>query len=581
MSRLLSAPPRALRALAIAAGLLGLVAAQTEIVKAETFILSYIYFTDGGAGGAVSDGPGKVKRVRPDGSDLELLHTMDATTRTRGIAVDATNGHVYWNETNAGYTWRANLDGTGAVVFYNHAPAGLNDVAVDVADEAVYMTVNDPTGFTGVRRVRFDGTAEDLIRVNTPVDPPGTPTGRFPDGLAIDTSNPGRIIYYGTPALPSGAGIARALLDATGAVTSTGLLVGPAAGRGRGIALDLAAGHLYFGTHPTSLADGDQTSPVGFGFGVSTISQVSLADGTGLTVKVSSNNPSRVRDIAFDHVGRTLYWVDEVEKKIKKASVTDFTVSDVVTGLDAPDSLALFYERDGDDDGVVDSADNCPDTFNPQQEDTDGDGVGDACDNCASTPNPLQEDADLDGVGDVCDNCVTTPNPDQEDADDDGLGDACDNCRTTPNPDQSDVDGDGLGDVCDYEFAAGGAFVVGDGVDHTVGATVTFWGAQWRQRNPLTGTATSGADAFKGFANGSTEPTCGDTWTARTGNSSNPPAGPLPGAMGVIVTSHVSRHGPVLSGTVEKIIVVATDSSYAGNPGHKGSGRVLFEVCSR
>ena len=44
-------------------------------------------------------------------------------------------------------------------------------------------------------------------------------------------------------------------------------------------------------------------------------------------------------------------------------------------------------DRDGDRDGVVDSRDNCPDAYNPDQADLDLDGMGDAC------------DPDLDGDG--------------------------------------------------------------------------------------------------------------------------------------------------------------------------------------
>jgi M6 family metalloprotease-like protein len=35
---------------------------------------------------------------------------------------------------------------------------------------------------------------------------------------------------------------------------------------------------------------------------------------------------------------------------------------------------------DSDDDGIPDSADNCPTTYNPDQQDSDGDAIGDACD---------------------------------------------------------------------------------------------------------------------------------------------------------------------------------------------------------
>ena len=129
---------------------------------------------------------------------------------------------------------------------------------------------------------------------------------------------------------------------------------------------------------------------------------------------------------------------------------------------DACDTCPNDGDNDADGDGVCGDVDNCLNTPNADQADGDGDGVGDACDNCPATPNPDQADADGDGVGDVCegdsdgdgvadddDNCPATPNSGQEDADGDGLGDACDNCPDAANADQADGDGDGLGDVCD------------------------------------------------------------------------------------------------------------------------------------
>ena len=75
------------------------------------------------------------------------------------------------------------------------------------------------------------------------------------------------------------------------------------------------------------------------------------------------------------------------------------------------------------------------------EEDADNDGVLDSVDNCVNTPNPNQEDADNDGIGDVCD----------DDADNDGVPDSVDNCVNTPNPDQEDADNDGIGDICDSD----------------------------------------------------------------------------------------------------------------------------------
>lgn len=49
-------------------------------------------------------------------------------------------------------------------------------------------------------------------------------------------------------------------------------------------------------------------------------------------------------------------------------------------GVNYFDDLGLHCPSiDSDDDSIPDSEDNCPDTYNPDQEDTDGDGIGDAC----------------------------------------------------------------------------------------------------------------------------------------------------------------------------------------------------------
>ncbi len=78
---------------------------------------------------------------------------------------------------------------------------------------------------------------------------------------------------------------------------------------------------------------------------------------------------------------------------------------------------------DSDDDGYLDSDDNCPSDANADQLDSDGDGPGDACDVC---PNDALDDDDGDGwCGDI-DLCPDIYNPsDNSDTNDDGIGDAC------------------------------------------------------------------------------------------------------------------------------------------------------------
>ncbi|WP_372795262.1 reprolysin-like metallopeptidase, partial [Lutibacter sp.] len=102
-------------------------------------------------------------------------------------------------------------------------------------------------------------------------------------------------------------------------------------------------------------------------------------------------------------------------------------------------------DRDNDNDGIINTVDNCPDTANPGQADADGDGVGNVCDACIGFDDTI--DTDGDGVPDGCDVCPGSD--DTIDTDGDGVPDGCDNCPTTANIDQADDDGDGVGNVCD------------------------------------------------------------------------------------------------------------------------------------
>jgi hypothetical protein len=108
-------------------------------------------------------------------------------------------------------------------------------------------------------------------------------------------------------------------------------------------------------------------------------------------------------------------------------------------------------ERDSDQDGINDAADNCVFIFNPNQGDIDSDSLGDNCD----------ADIDDDGVPNEEDPCPIFQGDGWQfsaadfkkfcylDSDGDGIKDAEDNCPQHKNPNQEDNDGDGVGDACD------------------------------------------------------------------------------------------------------------------------------------
>ncbi len=127
-----------------------------------------------------------------------------------------------------------------------------------------------------------------------------------------------------------------------------------------------------------------------------------------------------------------------------------------------------------------------------------------------------------------------------------------------------------------FAFLDKGAFVVGD-KSAAAGGTQTFWGAQWSKLNSLSGG--SAPAAFEGFAEKPTPPVCGQKWSTDTGDSTPPPAGPLPSYMGVIVSSSISQSGSTISGDTAHIVVVKTDPGYAGNPGHAGTGTIVGQFC--
>jgi hypothetical protein len=128
-----------------------------------------------------------------------------------------------------------------------------------------------------------------------------------------------------------------------------------------------------------------------------------------------------------------------------------------------------------------------------------------------------------------------------------------------------------------FAFAPGqGAFVIGNN-NSALNTAVTFWSSQWWKLNSLTGGPAP--SAFKGYALNPATPSCGVGWSTDPGNSAPPPAGPLPSYMGVIVTSSTSQSGSQISGDTQHIVIVKTNTGYAPNVGHAGTGTVVAQLC--
>ena len=83
--------------------------------------------------------------------------------------------------------------------------------------------------------------------------------------------------------------------------------------------------------------------------------------------------------------------------------------------------------------------------------------------------------------------------------------------------------------------------------------------------------------SFQGLR-GRRDPGCGQNWTTDPGNSSHPPA-TVDGVIPVIVSSQITKSGPVISGDATEVALVQVDPSYAGDPCHSGTGTVIGFLC--
>lgn len=289
-----------------------------------------IFITAGGQEFS-SNNPGSIQQVNADGTGLTTILNLPGGSRPMGIVLDLPNGHFYWNDWNFRLTQRANLDGTSVASIQAHGSSGLNHLALDVSDNRIYSTGG--AGLRRVERFNLDGTGN----LQTPV-PPGQLF--FPHGIALDLPN--GHMYVGDPGI-NPTGIHRYNLDGTGntVLISPALFPGnfgscgggsPMQGRGRGMALDLANGKMYFGGHPR-LPDLFGCPPA--------LGEIWVAnlDGTGLQLLIAGLE--KVTDVRLDLGAGKIYWADARLGKVQRANLDGSNIEDVVTGVPTPFGIAL------------------------------------------------------------------------------------------------------------------------------------------------------------------------------------------------------------------------------------------------
>ncbi len=262
-----------------------------------------------------------VNKMDINGSNATQL--ISTGTRTRGIALDVPNNHMYYTNWSLGNVVRANLDGTGQTTLITGL-SSVQSIQLDLTGSKMYLTQQgvglrsanlDGTGLTTilasggdaeglaldianshiyyvqqdireVRRVDFAGTNDTLLFTDT----------QRVNGIAIDSAS-GKMFWSRAEQSASGTGVIRkANLDGSSVQTIvTGL------DWAYDVAVDQANSKLYYTVTDTTSGAGN----------TSTISSANL-DGTSNTVLITGGVAEGAREVAIvgETPAATFYWDD-------------------------------------------------------------------------------------------------------------------------------------------------------------------------------------------------------------------------------------------------------------------------------
>jgi hypothetical protein len=251
-----------------------------------------------------------IQRSNLDGSNVQNVVPPGAAQRPWSVAVDRTNGYLYWTEysrsgSTLGGISRSNLDGSGVVNLLTPAdnPSNPSGLALDLTHGKMYWT--DSWLQSPIRRANLDGSGAEAI----------APAASARD-IALDVAG-GKM--YWTNWLDGT--IRRANLDGS----DVELLFGSGVGaQPYGIALDLLHDRMYWTEARTGL-----------------IRRANLDGSSVMDVLSGADVPVA---ITLDVMGNRLYWSQQPlheTASIYRAHLDGSHMETLVTGLGAPYDLTI------------------------------------------------------------------------------------------------------------------------------------------------------------------------------------------------------------------------------------------------
>jgi Domain of unknown function (DUF5050)/Low-density lipoprotein receptor repeat class B len=252
----------------------------------------------------------RVKVFLPSGGKVrsmkQVLCGLVVLGLVLGGASQARSQFMYWSDAGGGDIQRANLDGSGQVTLVSglFRPIGPT---LDLAGGQMYWA---DTGAGDIQRANLDGSGQTtLVSGLPPADSDGP--SAYPPALGLARGQ-----MYWTDGTNSGPGVLRrANLDGS---EQTILVTGLSAGRG--VALDLAGGMMYW-----SEALGGR------------IRRANL-DGSGLTTLLQEPDPEVV---TLDTAAGKIYWCDQNSGEILRANLDGSGKEILVLNQNSPVSIAL------------------------------------------------------------------------------------------------------------------------------------------------------------------------------------------------------------------------------------------------